>query len=148
MRSLIHQRKCAYMKKFLLGFVCGLIVVGVANMGHAFQLFGGGGGGGHRKSSAGLNLDVGSLSNFDFHQFGLDPKRGDPDPIHPDLGLNRDNSGPNLQFESDFNLSGNGGSGDIAQNAALVPEPATMILLGIALIGVAGYGNAKFKKQP
>jgi hypothetical protein len=32
MRSLIDQRKYAYMKKFLLGFVCVLVVVGVANM--------------------------------------------------------------------------------------------------------------------
>ena len=141
------------MKKLLLGFVCGLVVVGVANMGHAFQLFGGGGGGGHKKSSAGLNLDVGSLSNFDFHQFGVDPKRGDPGPTHldyfkglPDLGLNQDNAGPNLQIESDFDHSGSCESGGIAQNAALVPEPATMILLGIGLIAVASYGQSKLKK--
>jgi hypothetical protein len=140
------------MRKFLLGLVCGLVVVGVANMGHTFQFFGGGGGG-HKKSSAGSSLDVGSLFNFDFHQFAIDSKSGDPDPNHidyfknlPDLGSNRNDAGPNFQFASNFNHSANGESGHIAQNTAPVPEPATMILLGIGLIALADYGRKKFNK--
>jgi hypothetical protein len=34
-------------------------------------------------------------------------------------------------------------SGD---NLAAVPEPATLILLGAGLVGLAGYGRKKFKK--
>ena len=143
------------MRKFLLGLVCGLVVVGVANMGHAFLFFGGGGGGGHKKSPAGsTSLDAGSLFNFDFHQFGIDPKTGDPDPNHlgffqnlPDLGSNRDDAGPNFQFDSDFNHSGNGESGYVAQNNTPVPEPATMILMGTGLFGLAILGRKKFKNN-
>lgn len=64
LENLIQQKRCAYMKKFLLALFCGALVVGVANLGHAFLFFGGGGGG-SKKQPAGQNtLNLGSLSNF------------------------------------------------------------------------------------
>ena len=56
------------MRKFLLGLVCGLVVVGVANMGHAFWLFGGGGGGGKggKGGSGSPNQVEGTHYDFDF----------------------------------------------------------------------------------
>ena len=101
------------MRKSILGLICAFLVVGVANMGHAF-LFGGGGGGGHKKNSAGqTTADLGSLFNFDFHEFGVNPKTGEPgsnntvsNPFRdylklPDLGANafasnHDDAGPNF----------------------------------------------------
>jgi PEP-CTERM motif len=132
-----------------LGLLCGLVVVGVADMGHAFKFFGGGGG--HKKSSAGPRLDVDSLVNFDFHQFGVDAKNGDPIPTHidyfknlPDFGSNLAEAGPKFRFDSESNNGGSGESGYIAHNTTPVSEPGTMILLGIGLIGLASYGRKKF----
>jgi len=37
----------------------------------------------------------------------------------------------------------NGGNGG---NPSPIPEPATLILLGTGLVGLAGYGRKRFKK--
>jgi hypothetical protein len=148
------------MKNFLLALFCGLFVFGVANLGHAFLFFGEGGGG-SKKQPAGQNtLNLGSFSNFDFHQFGVEQETGGSGQTNsgstfldycqklPDSNSNPDYEAAifkKIDFASN-RYRVNGGSDLLAQINEAVSEPATMLLLGLGLIGLAGYGRVKLNK--
>ena len=125
------------MRKFLLGLVCCLVVVGLANMGHAFSFnFWGGGGGGHHRSHQNVTEEVNPpiLPNY-FNQYD----------DHHDVDTPN-----NPVFVGESNGLGTGGNfiadcGEDRGSPNPVPEPATIILLGAGLMGFAILGRKKFR---
>ena len=128
------------MRKFLLSFVFGLVVVGVADMGYALSFNSWRSGNHHHKGKSPQieqNDDAGTVNPNYYLNL--------PNNVTPVADPNNGNDGPILYAGSPTQ----GGTGQSQNGGALpatVPESSTLILLGMGLIGLNGFGRKKLKK--